>query len=158
MSKATSRIKLELLAWLAFCVVCAAFWGSFYAVAVMRATTPTEAARAAMTLSGSVMVVGIVLGLVARDYVRIRLAGAGRDENVELKGCFYLTIPASLLAFFCTCAPIGLIAATEDTVRINEKNWSIELLALACILGLLAAFTVARRIQGKHKQKNRKHS
>jgi hypothetical protein len=134
-------VLIVLLPWAAFlitfCLVAAAIIGPL----VIRAKSSPEVAGALISLQSPVLFVSLFLGLVVSSHVRrclLRRSGVA-EEALPKSGCSLLALPAAAIAFFCTCAPIGLVAIGKSTVPQGEAHRGGAWMMAAWLLGLLSA-------------------
>lgn len=96
--------------------------------------------------------VGAVVAFLAAGYTERRLRGGtgfGRKEyraGTGLSGneayVFLITLPASVIAFLCTCTSLSVVGTAGNVASQNrEESWGDELMTAAWWLGLLAAVT-----------------
>lgn len=96
--------------------------------------------------------VSAVVALLAGGYTDHRLRGGtgfgrkGYQAGMGLSGkgayVFLVTLPASVIAFLCTCTSLSVVGMAENVASQNrEESWGDELMLAAWWLGLLAAVT-----------------
>lgn len=145
MVKPTPNVKIALLSWLAFVVTFCAVFGLVIAWPWLRGASEENAGHVMMSITGALMFTAAAVGLAVRDYVLRRLNGQTDDfkkPDVARTGCLLAALPASFVAFFCTCAPLGLLASAESSVRPLEQSWYHELWIVAWVLGVLSVMMV----------------
>lgn len=144
-----SKWKAVLLSWLAFAVTCCLVFGLILLWPWLRGASAEQAARVHVSIGGALFFTAVAVGLSVRDYVQRRLGikTGKQDSKVAGTGCLFVAVPASVIAFFCTCAPLGLLAGAEGSVRPAERSWSSEMMIAAWVVGVISALVVAR---GKH--------
>ncbi len=143
--KRYSNFRTIVLSWLAFagtfCLIVGIpiFWPS------LRGAAKNDAEIAVVSMSGGAMITGVFVGLAVLEYVERRL-GPGSEavkRDLARSGCLFVVFPSAFVAFFCTCAPLGILAGAESSVRPVKNNWSNEIMIVAWIIGLLSAIRVA---------------
>lgn len=139
-----SKIKALILSWLAFVVTFCAVFGLVIAWPWLRGASGEDAGSVMISIEGALMFTAAAVGLAVRDYVLSRLTGKSdtKKSDVARTGCLLAALPASFIAFFCTCAPLGLLATAESSVRPLEQSWYYELWISAWLIGVLAVIMV----------------
>ena len=145
MAKQPARIRIYALAWFAFLASGCFVFALILAWPWLRSVPAEQSAYFFVSTTGVLFWTSIAVGLTVRDIVLKRYGQAKQTSKTKRAHRVFSNLliwPASFVAFFSTCAPLGLLSAAEGTVQPSEKNWSNEIWIAAWILGCIAAVVV----------------
>ncbi len=143
--KRFSEFRAILLSRLAFAVTFCLIVGTPLFWPWLRGAEKNDAAIAAVSMSSGATIAGAFVGLAVLEYVERRLRSGSTPAKRDLArtGCLFAAFPSAFVAFFCTCAPLGILSGAESSVRPVEKNWSTEIMVVAWVVGIGSAVAVS---------------
>lgn len=144
MNKPISKAKVILLSWLAFAGAFCVIVSLVFIWPWLRGAKAEQVARALSGMAVGLLVTAVVVGLRTRDFVEdwLQIRGSGNQRELTKAGCLLIALPSVFIAFFCTCAPLGILAAAESSVRPVERSWTNEIWIAAWVVGVIAAISV----------------